>query len=211
MPRNKYPEETIDHILKVSYELFMEKGYEQTTIQDITDRLGMSKGAIYHHFTSKDDIIDALINKSYEKDNWFSGIDFSSCKNGLEKIQKLMLVCFTDETKKLEESKTISLLNNPRFFVKFYDITLNATSKCVCDMIEEGNKDGSLSVKFPKEASQILTIIANFWINPTLNPLKDADDLKNRIKVYVMILEQLGIDIFDEALLNAVNTYFDLF
>ena len=53
MARNKHPEETVEKILDVSIRLFAEKGYERTTIQDITDALGMSKGAIYHHFKSK--------------------------------------------------------------------------------------------------------------------------------------------------------------
>ena len=50
MARNKYPEETIQKILDVSYRLFLEKGYEHTSIQDIVHAIGMSKGAIYHHF-----------------------------------------------------------------------------------------------------------------------------------------------------------------
>ena len=58
MARNKYPEETVKKILDVSHRLFREKGYDHTTIQDITDALGMSKGAVYHHFKSKEDILD---------------------------------------------------------------------------------------------------------------------------------------------------------
>ena len=54
MARNKHPEVTINRILDTSWELFMEKGYEATTIQDIVNALGdLSKGAIYHHFKSK--------------------------------------------------------------------------------------------------------------------------------------------------------------
>ena len=45
MARNKHPEETVEKILDVSMRLFSEKGYEHTTIQDIVDALGMSKGA----------------------------------------------------------------------------------------------------------------------------------------------------------------------
>ena len=53
MSRNKYPEETVERILDTAQRLFLEKGYEQTTIQDITDNLGgLTKGAIYHHFKS---------------------------------------------------------------------------------------------------------------------------------------------------------------
>ena len=40
MPRNKYPEETVEKILNVSLKLFLEKGYEETTILDIVNQLG---------------------------------------------------------------------------------------------------------------------------------------------------------------------------
>lgn len=62
MARNKYPELTVEKILEVSQRLFLEKGYEQTTIQDIVDNLGgLTKGAVYHHFKSKEEIINAYI------------------------------------------------------------------------------------------------------------------------------------------------------
>ena len=41
MARNKYPEETYQLILDVSTRLFFEKGYEQTSLQDIIDGLGV--------------------------------------------------------------------------------------------------------------------------------------------------------------------------
>ena len=57
MARNKYPEETVTLILDTAQKLFLEKGYEHTTIQDIIDNLGgLTKGAIYHHFTSKESL-----------------------------------------------------------------------------------------------------------------------------------------------------------
>lgn len=47
MARNKHPEETVSLILDVAGRLFLEKGYEYTSIQDIIDNLGgLSKGAI---------------------------------------------------------------------------------------------------------------------------------------------------------------------
>lgn len=64
MARNKNPEETVNKILDVSYRLFMEKGYEYTSIQEIIDQLGgLSKGAIYHHFKSKEDILVAVTDR----------------------------------------------------------------------------------------------------------------------------------------------------
>ena len=47
MARNKYPEVTVEKILDVSQRLFLEKGYDATTIQDIVDDLGgLTKGAL---------------------------------------------------------------------------------------------------------------------------------------------------------------------
>ena len=54
-------EETVEKILTAAKRLFLEKGYERTTIQDIVDQLGgLTKGAVYHHFKSKEEIMDAL-------------------------------------------------------------------------------------------------------------------------------------------------------
>lgn len=48
MARNKYPEQTVELILETARRLFLEKGYEATTIQDIVDGLGgLTKGAVY--------------------------------------------------------------------------------------------------------------------------------------------------------------------
>ena len=54
MARNKHPEETVQRILTTASKLFLEKGYEKTSLQDIIRETGLSKGAIYHHFSSKD-------------------------------------------------------------------------------------------------------------------------------------------------------------
>ena len=56
------PDTTKNHnrkqeFLTTALELFYTKGYENTTIQDIIDRMGLSKGAFYHYFESKEDVI----------------------------------------------------------------------------------------------------------------------------------------------------------
>ena len=79
MARNKHPEETVAKILDVSMRLFTEQGYEHTTIQDIVDALGMSKGAIYHHFKSKEDILDKLTDRYYDEPSSPAGTAWKNC------------------------------------------------------------------------------------------------------------------------------------
>ena len=52
---------TRTRILDVALELFSEQGFDGTTLQQIADRLGFTKAALYYHFRSKDDLLRALI------------------------------------------------------------------------------------------------------------------------------------------------------
>ena len=89
MARNKYTEETVQKILAVSYRLFLEKGYDHTTIQDITDALGMSKGAVYHHFKSKEAILDRIYDQIYAESGLHAAALDAPGLSGLEKLRKL--------------------------------------------------------------------------------------------------------------------------
>lgn len=115
MARNKYPELTVEKILDVAQKLFLEQGYEQTTIQDIVNNLGgMTKGAVYHHFKSKEEIINALADKMFLENNPFSIVKNRNDLNGLQKIQ-LAIMLNQDESDKTELSKqAVPLLKNPR-------------------------------------------------------------------------------------------------
>ena len=92
MARNKYPEQTVEKILDVAEQLFLKKGYDNTTIQDIVDSLdGLTKGAIYHHLDSKEAILSAIEGRIFAKDNPFKKVS-NDCKlNGLEKLQKAIV------------------------------------------------------------------------------------------------------------------------
>ncbi|SDF47681.1 TetR/AcrR family transcriptional regulator [Sporomusa acidovorans] len=57
------PQIRIDEILDTAEPLFAANGYRKTTIQDITDKMGVAKGMIYYYFKSKDEILEALINR----------------------------------------------------------------------------------------------------------------------------------------------------
>jgi TetR/AcrR family transcriptional regulator, cholesterol catabolism regulator len=53
--------------IETAMKLFAEKGYYSTSIQDIVDAWGISKGAFYHHFSSKEDLMLAVIRHHFEK------------------------------------------------------------------------------------------------------------------------------------------------
>lgn len=86
MRKNKYPEQTKENILVAATQLFMEKGYEQTSIQDILDVTKLSKEGLYHHFKSKDEILEAVMQKRvpYVNDKFYDIIENMKGENAKE-------------------------------------------------------------------------------------------------------------------------------
>ncbi|MCX5212184.1 TetR/AcrR family transcriptional regulator [Kitasatospora sp. NBC_00240] len=54
--------DTRGRIIRVALELFSEQGYEQTSLREIADRLGVTKAALYYHFKTKDDIVHGIVD-----------------------------------------------------------------------------------------------------------------------------------------------------
>jgi AcrR family transcriptional regulator len=55
------------HVLKMAHQLFIEKGFQNTSIQDILDYSGISKGTFYNYFSSKNELLIALFKTLYQK------------------------------------------------------------------------------------------------------------------------------------------------
>ncbi len=65
--RKEDAEKTRRRILASALSLFVKKGYERTTFNDIAARLKMTKGAVYWHFESKDALLVALVKEMLDK------------------------------------------------------------------------------------------------------------------------------------------------
>ncbi|MBI9031694.1 TetR/AcrR family transcriptional regulator [bacterium] len=65
--REKQTAQTIADIMRVSEKLFIEQGFEKTTVQQITDKCGMTKGGFYHHFESKDQVLEKMLSDHHQE------------------------------------------------------------------------------------------------------------------------------------------------
>ena len=154
MARNKHPEETVNLIVDVAYRLFMEKGYERTSIQDIIDNLGgLSKGAIYHHFKSKEDILVTVTNKMTEESNkMLAVIRDRTDLNGEEKLKTIFKESIYRPVQDDIFTVAPNLNNNPRLlFSMFRDTVEEAAPVYILPIIEQGISDGSIQTDYPKE------------------------------------------------------------
>lgn len=204
MARNKYPELTVEKILEVSQRLFLEKGYEQTTIQDIVDNLGgLTKGAVYHHFKSKEDIINALGDKMFLGNNPFNIVKRNQELNGLQKIQKAMMLNQEDSERATLSKNMIPLLENPRILAGMLESQKKYLSPEFCKLIEEGIEDGSINTEYPKELSEILPLL-ELWLMPSVFPATE-EEIQHKIMFIKEMFERMGVPLFDDRILSMIN------
>jgi len=62
-----YKEEARKAILETAAEVFAEKGYRESTMDDVAKKLGVSKGAVYQYFASKDELFQVLCGSAAKK------------------------------------------------------------------------------------------------------------------------------------------------
>lgn len=199
MARNKYPEVTVEKILEVSQRLFLEKGYDNTTIQDIVDELGgLTKGAIYHHFKSKEEIMDALSEKMFTSNNPFEAVKKRKELNGLEKMRLAVKLNQADENQVELTRQAIPLLKNPRVLAGMLESNRQFLCPYWLELIEEGKKDGSIQTQYPKELAELLVLL-DLWMLPSVFPA-DEEGIHNRHQFIFQLLEKIGLPLYDKEI-----------
>ncbi|MDE6937883.1 MAG: TetR/AcrR family transcriptional regulator [Lachnospiraceae bacterium] len=207
MARNKHPEETIQRILDIAFRLFMEKGYEHTSIQDIINNLGgLSKGAIYHHFKSKEDILFAVGNRmTSESNQMLADIQKRTDLNGREKLKAIFKESLDRPVQ--EELFTVApnLYNNPKLLLSFLRETIEeAAPGYILPIVRQGISDGSIETEYPEELAELIILVANVWTNPMIFN-SNAEGTYRKFMVFGQMLKGLGVDIVDSEMAERVR------
>ena len=209
MARNKYPEVTVERILDVSQRLFLEKGYDNTTIQDIVNELdGLSKGAVCHHFKSKEEIMDAVGDRMFSANNPFEAVRKRSDLNGLEKLREAIRLNQSDEARTSMTIQSIPLTRNPRLLVEMIESNRRILTPYYLELLEEGNKDGSLHTKYAREIAELMPLLTSLWLLPNVFPAT-KEEMKHKFHFLGDMLEKMGVPIMDDSIYALVDEFFD--
>lgn len=210
MARNKYPEETIQLILEEALKLFMEKGYDHTSIQDIINHLGgLSKGAIYYHFKSKEEIFEAVCEKiANENTLYFDGIRDDKTKTGLEKLRAMVRSSYENPNNKAIFAITDKIVQDSKFMMlQVTQIFELVVPRFVEPIIRQGIGDGTIQTEYPKELAEVILTLLNIWINPGI--AKTTPEEMGRKLIFLdILLRGIGIEIIDdEVVTRCVEVY----
>lgn len=79
-------------IFEASMDLFAKKGYEATSIEEITSVVGVAKGTLYYHFSSKEEIFYFLVEEGMKLLKNSIDIKTSKLENNLDKLRAIVLI-----------------------------------------------------------------------------------------------------------------------
>ena len=194
MARNKYPEETVRKILDTAERLFIEKGYERTSLQDIITETGLSKGAIYHHFTSKEGIFYSVCDRIGQRNGEaLSRVRDNPSLNGLEKLRAMFKASLQPERQAKMFCMMPYLMDNAKFLAtELRSIFTEVVPFFVEPIIRQGMADGSIRTEHPKELAEAILLLSDGWVNPAIQPTT-PEELRARCAIFNQLFFRFGI------------------
>ncbi len=181
-----------EQILDMTFSLFLEKGYDNTSISDILSKLDIARGTLYYHFESKEAIMDAIIERTAKKIvEEAKGIVL---QKGLSVHEKIFLLFYESSMRRLSGGELmIDYLNQPQnalFHEKSNRAFIQKISPILGDIISEGVKEGIFDNAFPYESAElILAMIMGFMDVPYENT--NGNDLERRMESLLYNMERM--------------------
>lgn len=195
-PVKKTPEEWKKEILNAAKNLFIAKGYEQTSVSDIMDMAGGAKGMFYRWFQSKEEVMYALGNQMFLENNPFEAVRERKDLNGLQKIRLLLARNQSDTVRNQIHLQAIPILKDPHILAAAVRENRRILTPLWLELLEEGKKDGSLHTEYAKELSELLPLI-NFWLMPSVFPATE-EELHHKYHFVTEVLAYLGLPLYDD-------------
>ena len=178
----------------------IEKGYLNTTTQDIIDRVKISRGLLYYHFKNKEDILYRLIERYSEPMlRKLSSIAYDPELSAPEKIKAFIestLVLPGDVTKEMTTlQKTVNLGQNRYLIDQFSHNFINKLTEYFSAIIEQGNSENVFHVAYPRETASFLVTGYVFVSNEVKAAHMDADGQNRYIAAFKAVLARtFGMD-----------------
>ncbi|KFI39922.1 TetR family transcriptional regulator [Bifidobacterium actinocoloniiforme DSM 22766] len=226
MARNAHPEETVQKILDVATDLFIRQGYDETSMQDIINHLGgLSKGAIYHHFASKEDLFDAVVNRIFAQVSpqkaarWQEQTELSAGRgkratsgedapNGLEILQEEHDPTIVGPQLAAIEPimRSFNPEKNPKLIGLQFLGLMRSARTVMSGVFARGDEDGSMQVKHPQQVAELQMLLANMWMYPLFTS-GSSQELRARVEVYLTAMKALGAPVEDRGLADLIASY----
>jgi len=152
-------------ILDTAERLFLSRGYEQTSVQDILDEMGLSKGGFYHHFDTKMALLEAISARRCEAQ--FSSAAQEIEKSRLNPVEKLNRLFSLMNLFEREDAEYIKMLirvcyqgGDTAVLERARRVTVSLLTPVMDEIVAEGLVAGVFYTRQSDRIGRLLTLLA---------------------------------------------------
>ena len=180
-------------IINAARELFQTKTYEEVTMQELMEMLKVAKGTIYHYFSSKEELLEAvvedIIDEDLSKKEAFMSSQEGRDLNAMHKLQNLIL---SGRVAK-DHEHILDLLHQPgniRMHARQLGRFLTKLAPMYAELIAEGCEQGVFRTEHPLECAELMLAGAQFLTDVGFYPWSE-EQLARRMTALPSLLESL--------------------
>ncbi|MFT9816006.1 TetR/AcrR family transcriptional regulator [Lysinibacillus sp. NPDC056185] len=180
-----------NEILVAADELFGQKGFDGTSTNDILEKVGIARGTLYYHFKSKEDIMDALIDRyNTQILGAANGIAADKSIAVHERIVRVVMALNISGGNGKEIIDHIHKPQNALMHQKIQKVIINGLPPILTEIIREGIEQGLFSTPYPYECMEMIVAYTNTVFDDDMVDLTD-EERAARIPAFIFNVERL--------------------
>lgn len=188
-------------ILNAAQELMCKIPDKEISVNLIARTAGIAKGSIYYYFESKDEILDAVVEKCYKSAIHEFFRELNSEEPALSKIRLLFQSMLKSEFSNNQQNLILTLHLHEDLLLhnKLKRIAVQEISPVLTALLQQGCTEGSIQTDYPKESAEMIIAILAFFLDNTFFP-SDNISMNHKLRTLAYSLEMF---------LNAAKGSFD--
>lgn len=179
-----------NEILDVAGRLFAQKGYDSTSTNDILEEIGIARGTLYYHFKSKEDILDAMIDRMMGQ--MLMQAKAVAGQNEVPVQRRLTMIIQALQIRGGPGDEIMEQIHKPQnalMHQKIQNRLLTELNPLLTGLIEEGIAQGICQTDYPEEVVEMTLLYANTVFDDLT--VHSKEERRRKIAAFIYNLERL--------------------
>jgi AcrR family transcriptional regulator len=153
-------------LLGCAQRLFLSQGYERTTINDVISATGLSKGAFYHHYRSKEDLLEAIAARfAQESLAFITALQADRSLNALQRLNRLLALGREWKLEHIGDLRamftTLLKAENAMLYHRIVEAVFAVLAPALAEIIAQGEAEGVFDSGDARTAADTLLWLSN--------------------------------------------------